>query len=114
LYDVFLQPNAERQLKKLRKKAKLRYETTMESLNGLSNDPKKDSIPLQDPVFRGLRRVRAGDHDRIIFQICEECRADPTIKKLRRCTDCDRMPINAVKVFDIPVRRDAYKKHRRY
>jgi mRNA-degrading endonuclease RelE of RelBE toxin-antitoxin system len=109
LYAVFLQPKASRILKKLKKKAKTRFKAINKSLTELTKDPRNETVPLQDPYFYGLRRARAGDDDRIIFQICEECRNDDTMIKMRKCIDCKDIPDNGVKVFDIPKRKDAYK-----
>ena len=112
LYEIFLQPRAEKQLRKLQKKAKTRYEKIMERLQELAQDPKGKSIPLEDPYFYGLRRMKAGE-DRVKFQICEECRDNDTIRELRQCTDCDDIPENGIKVFDITIRRSSYKIRRR-
>lgn len=107
---VFLQQKACRQLKKLKKKAKVRYEKILKCLDELSEDAENDSILLQDPIFYGLRRMKAKD-DRIIFQICKECRSNPTIMRLRQCIDCEEIPANGIKVFEIQLRKDAYKTH---
>jgi hypothetical protein len=48
--------------------------------------------------------------DRIIFQICKECRNDPNILKERECFDCDDVPENGIMVFDIDARKRVYKK----
>lgn len=108
LYDVFLQPNVDHDLGKLAKKAKVRYNAVRKALDAMTDDV-SDSIPLVDPMFYGLRRAKA-DEDRIIFQICSECRKTEAIKKMRKCIDCDQIPENGIKVFDIDDRRTAYAK----
>ena len=84
----------------------------MNRLKELAQDPENESIPLQDPYFFGLRRMKAGE-DRVKFQLCKECRLNPAIAKLRQCVDCGDIPENGIKVFDIIHRSSAYKKHRR-
>ena len=84
----------------------------MERLRELAQDPKNESIPLQDPYFYGLRRMKAGE-DRVKFQICEECKSNPTIAELRQCVDCNDIPENGIKVFDVMHRSSSYKKRRR-
>lgn len=111
LREIYLQPSVAHDLKKLQKKAKVRYDKIREKLNTLANDSEDESIPLQDQYFQGLRRIRAGE-DRIIFQRCEECWDNPIVQKLRRCNDCDTIPENAIKVFDIHNRRNAYDTNR--
>jgi len=76
------------------------------------NDPISISLALQDPLLKGFRRAKAGD-DRIIFQICKECRKDPDILKERECFDCDDVPENGIMVFDIDARKRVYKKRMR-
>lgn len=112
LYEIFLQPRAEKELRILRKRAKVRYEKIMERLQELAKDPKNESIPLQDAYFFGLRRMKAGE-DRVKFQICEECKSNPTISGLRQCVDCNDIPENGIKVFDVMHRSSSYKKRRR-
>ena len=73
----------DKQLSKLKKREKIRYQTIDESIKTLITDPYIDSVPLLDQQFRGFRRKKAGI-DRVIFQICSECRADQTIKKKRK------------------------------
>ena len=70
-------------------------------------DPYTESVLLVDPKLRGLRRVVA-DSDRVIFQICSECKGVPQIRKMRNCIDCDSMPSNAIKIIDVPPRKSAY------
>ena len=84
----------------------------MERFQELAQDPKTNSVPLQDPYFYGLRRMKAGE-DRIKFQICEECKDNDTVRELRQCIDCGDIPENGVKVFDITHRRSSYKIPRR-
>lgn len=112
LHEIFLQPRAEKKLRKLQKKAKARYEIIMRRLDELAKDPESESIPLQDSFFYGLRRMKAGV-DRVILQICEECRHTPLVKKMRQCVDCDEIPESGIKIFDILHRRLSYKKSRR-
>jgi mRNA-degrading endonuclease RelE of RelBE toxin-antitoxin system len=88
---VYLQSSVEHDLKKLERKAKVRYNAIREALDFLTQDT-GDSIFLEDPAFYGLRRMKA-DKDRIIFQVCSEC---------------DQIPENGIKVFDIEIRRTAY------
>ena len=109
MYDVYLQPTARRQLRKLRRqKARLNaIDIVMEKLK--LNPRSDDSIRLIDPDFHGFRRMRT-DIDRIIYQICEDCRSDLSVQRLRQCIDCDDIPEKGVKVFEIIVRREAYKK----
>jgi mRNA-degrading endonuclease RelE of RelBE toxin-antitoxin system len=108
VYKVFLQPKADKTYKKMKKKAKIRFQAVTESLTGLSEDPKNETIPLKDVEFYGFRRAKTDD-DRIIFQICDDCRANKTIMKLRQCIDCEDIPDNGIKVFEIQLRKDAYK-----
>lgn len=108
LYEVFLHPRAEKQLRKLQKKAKVRHEKIMRRFHELAEDPENESIQLQDKFFYGLRRTKAGE-DRIILQICEECRSNPLIREQRRCVDCNDIPENGIKVFDITPRKSSYK-----
>ena len=108
LYEIFLQPNVSHDLSKLAKKAKVRYNAVRKALDTMINDV-RESIPLIDPMFYGLKRAKA-DEDRIIFQICSECRGNEAIKKMRKCIDCEQIPENGIKVFDIDDRRTVYSK----
>lgn len=107
MYTVYLQQRVDKKLAKLKKRERIRHQAINESIKTLITDPFTDSVPLLDQQFRGFRRIKAGI-DRVIFQICSECRADQTIKKKRNCSDCESMPENAIKVFDIPPRKNAY------
>ena len=112
MYEIIREPRVEKQLKKLQKKAKVRYENILEKLTELKVDPRKDTIELIDPIFNKLRRTRTDD-DRIFFQICEDCRNDPIIHELRQCSDCESTPENGIKLFETHPRRTAYDKHPR-
>lgn len=107
LYEAYKQPNVNRFLKKLKKRQKKRLESIDKAIMGLIEDPYIDSVPLVDSKFMGLRRVKA-EKDRIIYQICSECRDLPAVREKRNCIDCDNIPVNAIKVFDILPRRSAY------
>jgi len=111
VYKIYLLSNATRQLKRLQKKARSRFDEINKVFDQLSVDPKTESILLKDPILRGFRRAKA-DEDRIRFRICEECREDQLFLKNRKCVDCHGMPENAIKIFDIEHRRSVYKKHK--
>jgi len=109
MYEVFLQSTARKQLKKL-KREKVRLEAIEKVIQVLRQDPRSDdSVELLDPDFYGLRRMKT-EVDRIVYQVCEDCRGNAAIQLLRKCIDCDDIPEKGIKIFDIPVRRDAYKK----
>ncbi|MCW4049131.1 MAG: hypothetical protein NWE89_05275 [Candidatus Bathyarchaeota archaeon] len=111
MYEVRMQSKPEKELQRLKKRAKPRWERITERMNELGDDPIQGSIQLKGPILHGFRKVRAGD-DRIIYQICEECRDFPDIKNLRQCFDCDDISDNWVMVFDIEPRKSSYKKHK--
>jgi mRNA-degrading endonuclease RelE of RelBE toxin-antitoxin system len=75
LYEIHLQQSVEKELKRMQKRAKTRFQKIQESLGLLQAEPKTESIQLLDQVFHGLRRAKAGE-DRILFMICEECRRE--------------------------------------
>ena len=112
LYEIIHEPRVKKQLKKLQKKAKVRYENILEKLTELEVDPKNDTVELRDPVFDKLWRAKTDD-DRIFFQICEDCRADPSLLELRQCSDCESTPEKGIKIFEIHPVRTAYNGHRR-
>ena len=66
MYNVFLQPSAEKFLKKLDDNIKIRV---IKKLDELSTNP-RGGIPLTGN-FTGLWKLRVGDH-RIIYQIFED------------------------------------------
>lgn len=109
MYEIWLEPEASATLEHLYKRDRGRWRRIRKRLDDLMVDPKHGAIPLQDRLFKGLERVRAGK-DRIIYQICEECRADLLIQELRNCVDCDDIPENAIKVFVIDIRSSAYRR----
>ena len=112
MYEIRLQKGPHKTLKQLARRARARFDKISEVLTELMNDPLSTSIALQDPLLNGFRRAKAGD-DRIIFQICKECRKDPDILKERECFDCDDVPENGIMVFDIDARKRVYKKRMR-
>lgn len=112
MYETIREPRVEKQLKKLQKKAKVRYENILEKFKELEVDPRSDTIELVDPDFNKLRRAKTDD-DRIFLQICEDCRDDPLIHQFRQCSDCESTPENGIKIFEIYPRRTAYNGHRR-
>jgi len=109
LYEVHFQPHAKRDLKWYKRKAKDRYRVILERLEELEKDPQNESIELTGQEFHGLRRLKAGI-DRVRLMICEDCRRDPTNHPihLQRCSDCDDIPENGIKVFQITPRRKGY------
>jgi len=109
MYEIHLQKAPQKTLKRLKSRYKPRFDEITKVLNDLMNDPFSISIEINDPLLKGLRRARAGD-DRIIFQICKECRDDPDILRERECFDCDDVPENGIMVFDIDARKRVYKK----
>ena len=112
LYEVIHEPRVKKQLRKLQRKAKVRYENILVKFKELEVDPRTDTVELIDPVFNKLRRARTDD-DRFFFQICEDCKEDPIIYQLRQCSDCESTPENGIKIFETHPRRTAYNGHRR-
>ena len=112
VYEIRLQKGPHKTYKQLARRARARFDKISGVLTELMNDPLSISLALQDPLLKGFRRAKAGD-DRIIFQICKECRTDPEILKERECFDCDDVPENGIMVFDIDARKRVYKKRTR-
>jgi len=110
LYEVWLQSNVIKELQKLKRRDRARWRRISERFRDLESDPKHGAIDLQDPMFKGLKRVRAGK-DRIVFQICEDCRANLEIRELRNCIDCDNISEKGIKIFDVGTRDTIYSKH---
>lgn len=109
MYEVRLQPDAENAINWLQKRDRGRLREVDKVIRKLMKDPYSNSIPLIDPFFNGFRRARAG-MDRIIFQLCEECRADPTVFNDRGCHDCNEMSDNVLKIWNVVHRdEDTYK-----
>lgn len=112
VFEVRLQKDPQKTLTRLKKKYRPRYQAISKTLLNLQVDPISYSIALQDPYLFGFRRAKAGE-DRIIFQICKECRADENIRKERMCFDCESIPENGLMVFDIDARKKIYKNRMR-
>jgi len=112
LYELYITEKAQKQLDKLKKKAKIRWDAIQELLKKMREDPFIDTLELQDPLFKKLRRAKTED-DRIFFQICENCRSNSTIMKLRQCIDCADIPENGIKIFETDVRNNVYDKHKK-
>ena len=114
MYEIRLQSDPEKTIEKLAKKARSRFLTINEALEQLSRDPYMNTEALQDPLLKGFRRVRAKS-DRIVFQLCEECRRDSYLMEKRQCIDCSTFPDNTIMVFDIDTRSKVMyeKKHKR-
>ena len=109
MYDIYLQSQASKELKKLSKREKKRHEDITDVLDLLSVDPFGDSVKLKDEMFQGLRRAKAGE-DRILFLVCEECRSGLLMSEDDKCIDCDDIPENGVKIFNIIPRKHAYRR----
>lgn len=57
-----------------------------ETINDLRNDPYRNTEFLKGQ-YKGKRKVRLNDSDRLVFVICEECRHEGHIR-YNRCSDC--------------------------
>ena len=114
MYEIRLQSDPQKTVERLAKKARSRFLTINNVLAQISQDPYADTELLQDPLLSGFRRARA-EGDRIVFQLCEECRRDSHLMEKRQCVDCSTFPDNTIMVFDIDTRsRIMYeKKHKR-
>ena len=109
MYVVYFQPKAKKDYDWLEKKDHVTFVSVGKELGAIMEDPYGESVRLIDPYFYGFRRARASG-DRIRFQLCEECRKEQRIRRERQCVDCEDIPVNGIKIFNIEPRRSAYKK----
>jgi len=77
----------------------------MDALREIVRDPYKVSVFLKGDL-KGKRKFRKG-RVRIVFAICEECRRLGH-QQINQCVDCDEIPNNAIKVFDVGLRGQIY------
>lgn len=103
VYEIYLTSKFGKSIKKMDAHTKQRIE---KSINDLSNDPYRKSEYLRGKL-KGRRKHRMGDL-RIVFAICEECR-ELGHHTINNCIDCDDLPKNGLKIFDIGLRGAIYK-----
>ena len=102
MYDVYLTTDFEKKLKKFDGRNKKRITKSIEKL---SSNPYHNTTHLKGN-FQGKRKYRAGDL-RIVFAICEECQKLQH-NRINNCIDCDDLPENRLKMFDVGLRGAIY------
>ena len=67
-------------------------------VNAKIQDLKQDpwhNTELMKGQWKGRRKVRLNDSDRLVFIICEEC-VDDSFQRIFRCSDCNRTSENTL------------------
>jgi hypothetical protein len=77
----------------------------------LKQDPWHNTV-LMKGQYKGRRKIRINDSDRLVFIICEECVEDG-FQKIFRCGDCDQTPENTLIFTGIILEHD-YKGNTRW
>ncbi|VUT26358.1 MAG: hypothetical protein MOIL_01521 [Candidatus Methanolliviera sp. GoM_oil] len=105
-YQLYETDKAEKSRKKLERGGRHIKEAIEKTYEQLSEDPFYGTTFLKGPL-RGKRKKKFMRKLRIEFAICEECRRFGH-KDLNKCVDCEYMPDNSVKIFDIFYREKGY------
>jgi len=106
-YELYETENAEENRKKLGKKDARIKDNIKKAYERLSQDPYSSTTFLTG-TLRGKRKIRLmGKKLRITFAICEECRRLGHTA-FNNCVDCEHIPNNAVKIFDVFFRGRGY------
>ena len=90
-YTPFYTRTAREQIDGLDGSSKARVE---ERINDLIADPWHNTEFLKGQ-YRGKRKIRLNDTDRMVFVICEECR-ELVHYRYNLCSDCDETPENTL------------------
>ena len=102
LYDVYLTTDFKKNLRRFDGSDKKRIAKSIEKL---SSNPYHNTPHLKGNL-QGRRKYRAGNL-RIVFAICEECQKLEH-NKINNCIDCDDLPENGLKMFDVGLRGAIY------
>jgi hypothetical protein len=107
IYQLYETDKAKKNRKKLGKGGTHIKEAIKKAYRQLSEDPFHNTMFLKGPL-RGKRKKKfMGEKLRIEFAICKECRKLGH-KDLNKCVDCEYIPDNSVKIFDIFYREKGY------
>ncbi len=82
-----------------------------DKITALKQDPWHNS-ELMKGQYKGRRKIRINDSDRLVFVICEEC-VENGFQKLFRCSDCRETPENTLIFTNIIFEHD-YKGNTRW
>jgi len=89
------------------KQQSLEFQKQIEAkIADLRNDPYHNTELLKGQ-YKGRRKARLNDSDRLTFVICEECRHEGFYKYFR-CSDCNQTPDNML-VFASLISEHDYK-----
>ncbi len=106
-YDLYETDKAKKSRRKLEKGGTHIKKSTRKAYEKLSQNPKLGTTFLEG-TLRGKRKLKfMGDKLRLEFAICEECRS-LNHTSLNNCKDCEQIPNNAVKIFDVFFRGRGY------
>jgi hypothetical protein len=75
-----------------------------ERVNDLIADPWHNTEFLKGQ-YRGKRKIRLNDVDRLVFVICEECR-ELGHYRYNKCSDCDDTPENTLVIASLILEHD--------
>ena len=84
-------------------------ERILSNIEEMMNDPFRNSEELTGK-FKGKRRVYVGRAGyRLIYSICEECRAKD-YESFNLCFDCQKRDNNSIVFFDVSHRSKGYQR----
>lgn len=93
IYDDVYTPTFDKQLKKLKKTASVRFKRVQNAIQTILAAPYQN-IDFGKGIYRGKRKWRVGS-DRIIFVVCKQCR-ELEHQIYNQCNDCDSTPDETV------------------
>lgn len=104
-YSIHVVEHVGKKLRKMKNRDPALYRRVEDAIRELARNPRSLSVFLKGE-FKGKRKFRKG-RIRIVFAICEECRRLGHLQ-INQCVDCDEIPSNAIKIFDIGLRGQIY------
>jgi len=110
MLNAFFTKDFQKHLKKFSKRSALLKERVREKMEGLMDDPLRNSEELTGD-FKGKRRIYVGKSGfRVIYSVCNECR-EKNYERFNSCFDCKDRDNNSIVFFDIIRRSQGYRRY---